>query len=79
MGPSPEMYNVEPPRRPRSRQVPEYVSSTKLCWDTSTLILSKETQLAPSIRNTFLIIIIIIIINFLRKVLKVKISSPLYH
>ena len=33
-------------------------------WDTSTLILSKETQLAPSTRNTFLFIIIIIIFFF---------------
>ena len=40
------------------------VSSTKFFWDTSTLILSKETQLAPSTRNTFLFIIIIIIIFF---------------
>ena len=29
--------------------------STNIVWDTSTLILSRETQLAPSTRNTFLI------------------------
>ena len=31
------------------------VSSTSIVEDTSTLILSRETQLAPSTRNTFLI------------------------
>ena len=31
------------------------VSSTNIVGDTSTLILSRETQLAPSTRNTFLI------------------------
>ena len=57
-----------------------HVSSTKFCWDTSTLIFSKETQLPHlSEIHSWLLLLIIIIINFLRKVLKVKISSPLYH
>ena len=37
------------------------VSSTNIVGDTSTLILIRETELAPSARNTFLIKKIIII------------------
>ena len=51
------------------------VSSTNIVGDTSTLILSRETQLAPSTRNTFL---------NLKKVknirsLKVRVRSSLHH